>query len=59
EGDRLIVAIRPEKLLLSGERQGEGENSVQGVIETAAYLPQTMLNFKSSNLKNTSHTKIT
>ena len=38
EGDRLIVAIRPEKLLLSGERQGAGENSVEGVIETAAYL---------------------
>jgi len=38
EGDRLVVAIRPEKLTLSDGKQAGVENCVQGVIETAAYL---------------------
>ena len=38
KGANIVVAIRPEKLTLSKERRTDGQNAVQGVIETAAYL---------------------
>ena len=38
KGANLVVAIRPEKLILSKDRIAEGKNSVEGVIEAAAYL---------------------
>jgi len=37
EGARVVLAIRPEKLRISFERQG-GDNVVEGRMETAAYL---------------------
>ena len=38
KGANLVVAIRPEKLILSKDRIAEGGNSVEGVLEAAAYL---------------------
>jgi spermidine/putrescine transport system ATP-binding protein/putrescine transport system ATP-binding protein len=38
KGTNIVVAIRPEKLSLSKERPADGQNAVQGVIATAAYL---------------------
>jgi ABC-type Fe3+/spermidine/putrescine transport system ATPase subunit len=38
KGANIVVAIRPEKLTLSKERRTDGQNAVQGVIKTAAYL---------------------
>jgi len=35
---QVVVAIRPEMLSLSRERGPQGENAVQGVVKTAAYL---------------------
>jgi len=35
---RVVVAIRPEMLVLSRERGPDGGNAVQGVVKTAAYL---------------------
>ena len=37
EGDAIVVAIRPEKLTLSGDRDG-GREGVQGVMRAATYL---------------------
>ena len=34
----IIVAIRPEKLLLSADRQSENQAAVQGTLKTSAYL---------------------
>lgn len=34
----IIVAIRPEKLLLSADRQPENQDAVQGTLKTSAYL---------------------
>jgi len=34
----LIVAIRPEKLVLSTERRSDGQATVQGTLKTSAYL---------------------
>lgn len=38
KGANIVVAIRPEKLTLSKERRTNGQNAVQGVIKSAAYL---------------------
>lgn len=38
KGANIVVAIRPEKLSLSKERRTDGQNAVQGVLKTAAYL---------------------
>jgi len=38
KGAKLVVAIRPEKLILSKDRIAEGGNSVEGVLKAAAYL---------------------
>ncbi len=38
KGASIFVAIRPEKLKLSSARPAEAESSVEGVVETAAYL---------------------
>lgn len=38
KGVSIVVAVRPEKLILSKERLADGDNCIQGVIETAAYL---------------------
>ncbi len=38
KGANIVIAIRPEKLILSKERRAESQNAVQGVIKTAAYL---------------------
>ncbi|MDX1401763.1 MAG: ABC transporter ATP-binding protein [Kiloniellales bacterium] len=38
EGEKVIVAIRPEKLRLSSERPNEQVNAVSVVFETGAYL---------------------
>ena len=38
KGAAIIVAIRPEKLLLSAERGSDGRASVQGTIKTSTYL---------------------
>jgi len=38
KGANLVVAIRPEKLILSKDRIAEGGNSVEGVLKAAAYL---------------------
>ena len=38
KGAQVVVAIRPEMLSLSRERGPQGENAVQGVVKTAAYL---------------------
>ena len=38
KGAKIFVAIRPEKITLSSERPAGAENSVQGVINAAAYL---------------------
>ncbi len=38
KGANIVVAIRPEKLTLSKDRRTDGQNAVQGVIKTAAYL---------------------
>ena len=38
KGAQVVVAIRPEMLALSSARGPDGENSVQGVVKTAAYL---------------------
>ena len=37
EGDAIVVAIRPERLVLSGDRNGNREG-VQGVMRAATYL---------------------
>ena len=37
EGDAVVVAIRPEKLMLSGDRNG-GREGVRGVMRAATYL---------------------
>ncbi|MEM7240138.1 MAG: ABC transporter ATP-binding protein [Pseudomonadota bacterium] len=37
-GDQLCVAIRPEKFALSQDADGIAENSIQGELDTAAYL---------------------
>ena len=34
----MIVAIRPEKLILSTNRRPENQTSVQGTLKTSAYL---------------------
>lgn len=34
----LIVAVRPEKLVLSTERRSDGQAAVQGTLKTSAYL---------------------
>ncbi len=38
EGARVFAAIRPEQLMLSDKPVAEGENSIRGILETAAYL---------------------
>lgn len=38
KGANIVVAIRPEKLTLSKDRRTDGQNAVQGVIKSAAYL---------------------
>ena len=38
KGAAIIVAIRPEKMLLSAERGSDGRATVQGTIKTSAYL---------------------
>ena len=38
KGANIIVAIRPEKLILSAERRSDGLGAVQGTIKTSAYL---------------------
>jgi spermidine/putrescine transport system ATP-binding protein/putrescine transport system ATP-binding protein len=38
KGANLIVAIRPEKLVLSTERRSDGQAAVQGTLKTSAYL---------------------
>jgi spermidine/putrescine ABC transporter ATP-binding subunit len=38
KGANIVVAIRPEKLILSKERRTDCRNAVQGVIKNAAYL---------------------
>ena len=38
KGANIIVAIRPEKLILSAERRSDGLRAVQGTIKTSAYL---------------------
>ncbi len=37
-GDKVLVAIRPEKLSLNAKRPNGGENTVEGVLDDAAYL---------------------
>ena len=38
KGATIIIAIRPEKLLLSAERRSDGQAAVQGTLKTSAYL---------------------
>ena len=38
EGATVIVAVRPEKLAISGERPGNGRSAVQGILQAVAYL---------------------
>ena len=38
EGDKVLVAIRPEKFSLSETRTGGNENSIEGMLGAAAYL---------------------
>ena len=35
---RIVVALRPEKLLLSGQRNADDENTIKGELSTSAYL---------------------
>ncbi len=37
-GDKVLVAIRPEKLTLSDERREGGQNTVEGIQDATAYL---------------------
>jgi len=37
-GARVVVAIRPEKLILSGQSQTDGRHSAKGELKTMAYL---------------------
>ena len=37
-GDAALVAIRPEKFSLAGERRDSEANAVEGILDTAAYL---------------------
>ncbi len=37
-GDRALVAIRPEKLSLAGERREAEKNAIEGILDNAAYL---------------------
>jgi ABC-type Fe3+/spermidine/putrescine transport system ATPase subunit len=38
KGAAIIVATRPEKMLLSPERRPDGQDAVQGTLKTSAYL---------------------
>ncbi len=38
KGANVVVAIRPEKLILSKDRRTDSQNAVQGIIKAAAYL---------------------
>ena len=38
KGANIVVAIRPEKLVISADRPGQGRTAVQGVMQAAAYL---------------------
>ena len=37
-GDEVLVAIRPEKFSLAGERRNAEANAVEGILDDAAYL---------------------
>ncbi len=37
-GDKVLVAIRPEKLSLAGERREAEKNTIEGILDDAAYL---------------------
>ncbi len=37
-GDKVLVAIRPEKLSLAGERREAEANAIEGILDNAAYL---------------------
>ena len=37
-GDKVLVAIRPEKLSLAGERREAEANAIEGILDDAAYL---------------------
>ena len=49
KGDRVVAAIRPEKLSLYGERPADRQNAVQGVIKNVSYLGDRRHFFVSVN----------
>lgn len=38
KGDKVLIAIRPEKLSLAEKKPRDGQNAVPGMLDTAAYL---------------------